>query len=221
MKDETTLLPDEAVAADPQARPASRLRTRFGGTEGNEILTSASALVLTLLLLAEGVTILRVEGLRGAHMFIGLVLIPPLLVKLGSVGYRFARYYAGTRAYVEKGPPLLALRLLAPLLVAATIAVFVTGVILMIDGRRRGNVFQLHKLSFIAWGVLFGIHFLAYLPRMVRSLQVDWSAARRQSVPGSGARAMLVAASIGGGVALALALLPQIDAWKPERFFFH
>ena len=221
MKEETTLLPDEAVAADPRARPTERLRTRFGGTEGNEILTSASALVLTLLLFAEGVTILRIGGLRGAHMFIGLVLIPPLVLKLASVGYRFARYYIGTRAYVEKGPPLLALRLLAPLLVAMTIAVFATGVILMIDGNRRGSVFQLHKLTFIAWGVLFAIHFLAYLPRMVRSIEVDWRAARRQRVPGTTARACLVVASIGGGIALALALLPQIDKFNPERFFFH
>lgn len=221
MKDETSLLPDEAVAADAHARPPSRLHTRFGGAEGNEILTSASALVLTLLLLAEGVTILSIRGLRGAHMFIGFVLIPPLLLKLAGVGYRFVRYYAGAREYVDKGPPLLPLRLLAPLLVAATIAVFATGVVLMINGNRRGSMFQLHKLTFIAWGVVFAIHFLAYVPRMLRSLEVEWRSARRQRVPGAGARAMLVAASIGGGVALALALLPQIDAFNPERFLFH
>jgi hypothetical protein len=64
-------------------------------------------------------------------------------------------------------------------------------------------------LSFIVWGVVFAVHLLAYLPRMVRSLR----AARREAVPGAGIRGMLVAAAVGGGAALALALLPAIDAW--------
>jgi hypothetical protein len=54
------------------------MRARLGGIEGNEILTSATALVLTMLLLAEGVTIVDMGGLLSAHMFIGLVLIPPV-----------------------------------------------------------------------------------------------------------------------------------------------
>ena len=68
---------------------------RLGGTEGNEILTGATAVVLTLLLIAEGVTIVLIGDLLSAHMFIGMALIPPVLLKLGSTGYRFARYYAG------------------------------------------------------------------------------------------------------------------------------
>jgi hypothetical protein len=68
---------------------------RLGGTDGNEVLTSATAVALTLLLVAEGVTIIRMGGLRNAHMFIGMVLIPPVLLKLGSTGYRMVRYYEG------------------------------------------------------------------------------------------------------------------------------
>jgi hypothetical protein len=48
----------------------------------------------------------------------------------------------------------------------------------------------------------------------VRSLRSDWSEARREEVPGSGLRAMLIAAAIGGGVAVAFALLPSIDVWQ-------
>jgi hypothetical protein len=76
-----------------------------------------------------------------------------------------------------------------------------------------GTVITLHKAAFIAWGVLFVIHFLAYLPRMVRSLRADWGASRRRSVPGSSLRAMLLASSLGGGVALAVAALSLIDRW--------
>src|SRR4051794_34861962 len=95
-------------------RHAARLsrRHRFGGTEGNEILTSATAAILTILLIAEGITIIRRGGLVSVHMFVGMLLIPPVLLKLASTGYRFARYYMGARIYREKGPPLLVLRLL-------------------------------------------------------------------------------------------------------------
>jgi hypothetical protein len=190
-------------------RKSLERRDRFGGVEGNEILTSATAVVLIGLLAAEGYTIVDMHGLVTAHMFIGLVLIPPVGMKLGSTGYRFVRYYTGSPPYRTKGPPILPLRVLAPVLVAATLMVFVTGVLLLVAGRKSGAVLQLHQLSFIVWGVVFAVHLLAYLPRMVRSLR----AARRETVPGAGFREMLVAAAVGGGAALALALLPAIDAW--------
>ena len=96
---------ESASRNETRSAVVRRHRDRLGGTEGNEILTSATAAVLTVLLLAEGITILRMGGLVSVHMFIGLVLIPPVLLKLGSTGYRFVRYYTGARAYREKGPP--------------------------------------------------------------------------------------------------------------------
>ncbi|HET9677138.1 MAG TPA: hypothetical protein VFP21_06505 [Solirubrobacterales bacterium] len=189
-------------------------RWSFGGVAGNEILTCAIALVLTFLLLAEGVTLLRLGPLLVPHMFIGFVLVPLVLLKLGSTGYRFVRYYARTPAYREKGPPLLPLRLMAPVLVAATLGVFVTGVALLVVGHKSDTLLLLHKASFIVWGAVFGIHFLAYLPRVVRSLRTDWGTARRHAVPGAAVRATLVTGALGGGLALALALLPTIDGWQ-------
>ena len=213
-------LQDEAVTSGRAQRrqetrhsaPLER-RERFGGTEGNEILTSATAVVLTGLLAAEGLTIVRMGGLVTAHMFIGLVLIPPMLLKLASTGYRFVRYYTGSRAYRAAGPPPLPLRLLAPVLVATTIAVFVTGVLLLVAGHKSGTLLEIHKVSFIVWGVVFAVHFLAYVPRVVRSLRADWGAARREAVPGAGLRGTLLAAAIGGGAALALSVLPAMNAW--------
>ena len=181
--------------------------------EGNEILTSAAAVLLVVLLTAEGITIVHMRGLLSAHMFIGLVLIPPVVVKLGSTGYRMVSYYAGSRAYRLNGPPLLPLRLMAPVLVASTLAVLASGVALLAAGHKSSTALTIHKLSFIVFGVMFAVHFLAYVPRVVRSLRADWGAARRHAVPGAGARAMLVAAAVGGGAALALALLPTILAY--------
>ena len=170
--------------------------------------------MLTVLLVAEGITILRIGGLVSVHMFIGLVLIPPVLLKLASTGYRFVRYYTGARAYREKGPPPLPLRLLAPVLVAATAGVFVTGVLLLLLGHRSDQLLLLHKITFIAWGAVFGVHFLAHIPRVIRSLGGDWGAGRRRALPGAGVRGMLVAASLGAGVALALSLLGAIAGWQ-------
>lgn len=192
---------------------------QFGGTDGNEVLTSAAAVVLTLLLAAEGVTILNLSWLRGPHMFIGMVLIPPVLVKLGSTGYRFARYYTRAPAYREKGAPLLPLRLLAPILVGATLVVFATGVALLIIGHRSGLLLQLHKVSFIVWGATFAVHFLVYLPRVARSLTSDWTAARRREIPGSHMRLVLLIGSIAAGIALALAVLSLISGWHGEQSF--
>ena len=184
------------------------------GVVGNEILTSATAVVLTALLIAEGVTVIHMNGLGTVHMFIGLVLIPPVLLKLASTGYRFGRYYTRSRAYRAKGPPPLPMRVLAPVLVVTTIAVLATGVLLLAAGHKDGTLLEIHKVTFILWLAVFGVHLLAYVPRVVRSLRADWGAARRETVPGAGLRAMLLAASLGGGVALALSLLSSMNSWR-------
>lgn len=128
-----------------QATPHDHL----GGTEGNQILTSADGAILTILLLAEGVTILWLGDLLTPHMFIGLVLIGPVLLKLSSTGYRFARYYTDSPSYREKGEPPLALRLLAPVLIALTVVVLGTGVWLLLLGHNSDTVLEVHQLSFI------------------------------------------------------------------------
>jgi hypothetical protein len=211
---------DRGAASRATAGERGHGADHLGGTDGNEVLTSATAVVLTGLLAVEGVTILRMRSLVSVHMFIGMVLIPPIALKLGSTGYRFVRYYAGSPAYREKGPPPLALRLLAPVLVATTISIFVTGVWLMLLGHRSDQVLFLHKLSFFIWGGLFVIHFVWHGPRMARSLRQDWGAVGRRTVPGAGMRGMLVAASLGGGLALALALLSVIDGWHGRHPLF-
>jgi hypothetical protein len=159
------------------------------------------------------VTVLNVEGLVGPHMFIGLVLIPPVLLKLGTTGYRFARYYAGSAAYREQGPPKLLLRLSAPVLVLATLSLLGTGVWMLALGHSSGGVLTAHKVSFGIWAAAFAIHFLAHAPTVVRSLRSDWKPALRGAAAGPGLQAMLVLASLGGGLALAISLLGLISGF--------
>ena len=188
-----------------------RPRERLGGTEGNELLTVSSAAILTLLLAAEGITLLQMGGLLSVHMFIGLVLIPPVLLKISSTGYRFARYYLRSPAYRQKGPPLFPLRLLAPVLVLSTVGIFVTGVLLLALGHKSDQLVLFHQAFFAAWAFAFGVHFLAYAPRLLRSVG-DWQGTRTR-VPGSGVRGALVASALGAGVALAISLTSAIAAW--------
>jgi len=202
-----------ARRADTRRAGKLSWRDRLGGTGGNEILTSATAAVLTILLIAEGITIIRMGGLVSVHMFVGMLLIPPVLLKLANTGYRFARYYMGARTYREEGPPPLALRLLAPVLVVSTVGVFVSGVWLLLLGHRSDQLLLIHKVSFIVFGVVFAIHFLAYAPRVVRSLRADWGSFRRQAVP---ERDFVDCSSLprsGAGLALALSLLSAISGW--------
>ena len=198
----------------PQAR-ATRTPRAAAAVERNALITHTAAAVLTILLLAEGLTLPDMHGLLHAHMFIGLVLIPPVLLKLGSTGYRFARYYSGAPAYREKGPPRPLLRLLAPVLVATTALIFVSGVWLLLLGHHSDLVLTVHKVSFIVWSGIFGVHFLAYVPTAARSLVGRPSAGRA----GSRIAAALALTSVGAGVLVALALLARIDAWHGHRFF--
>ena len=145
-------------------------------------------------------------------MFIGLALIPPVLLKLASTGYRFARYYTGAPTYRAKGPPLMLLRVLAPILVASTAMIFATGVWLLLLGHHSDQVLMLHKVAFFVWSGVFGVHFLAYLPRAARSLGAALGSTARMRT-GSRLSATLVALSLGAGLVLALALLSHISGW--------
>ena len=78
---------------------------RGGGIAGNERLTGSTGAVLFVLLFVEGVTILSLDALMPLHVLVGIALIPPVLLKLASTGYRLARYYTGDATYVRRGPP--------------------------------------------------------------------------------------------------------------------
>src|SRR5437660_12665963 len=81
-----------------------------GGPAGNARLTAWTGLVLLVLFVAELVTLLDVHGLISWHVALGVLLIPPALLKTASTGWRIVRYYSGNRPYRQAGPPALFLR---------------------------------------------------------------------------------------------------------------
>jgi hypothetical protein len=191
------------------ARLTSLLR---GGTEGNERLTAMTAVVLLVLLAVEGVTLLAIRPLLSLHVFFGLLLIPPVALKLGATGYRFARYYLRDQEYVRKGPPAALMRMLvAPGLVAATVGIFVTGVALLAIGPGGGVVLGLHKASFVVWSAAFAIHVLAYVLRIPGLVASDWGSGRRTS--GASLRVGVLAAALVLGLIVAVAALPAAGPW--------
>jgi len=201
-------------ARDESVRPAGARVTRLlrGGTEGNARLTATTGLVLLVLLAVEGVTILSIRQLLSVHVFVGLLLVPPVALKLGVTGYRFLRYYTRAAEYVRKGPPLLLMRMLvAPGLIAATLVVFGTGVALLAVGPGGGIVLGLHKASFFVWLGAFGVHVLVYARRVRGLVAADWGRGHRTS--GSALRFGIVALALLVGLTVALAALPAAGPW--------
>src|SRR4029077_11478802 len=124
------------------------------GVAGNARLTGGAAAILLVLLAIEGATIPFIGPLVGPHVFIGMLLIPPVLLKLASTGYRFARYYSGNPSYARKGPPPLPMRLVAPGGVLSTEALLGTRIWLLVVGPENDTASFLHKAGFIAWFAL-------------------------------------------------------------------
>jgi hypothetical protein len=183
-------------------------RVRAPSPDGNERLTSSTGLVLLVLLLVETLTTLALRTYLNVHLFLGLLLLPPVALKLASTGWRFARYYSHNEPYVRAGPPRLLLRILAPLLIASTLALFGTGVAMIVVGHRGGQLRTLHTFSFVAWGVLIGVHVLAYLTRVLRDGTMDWRRNAVDVVAGVRSRRVILVSALLAGVVLASATLP-------------
>lgn len=184
-------------------------------TEGNERLTALNAVVLIALLAVEGVTIVFMRPLVSVHLFVGLLLIGPVALKLGSTGWRFARYYLRTAAYRAKGPPHLLLRATAPVVVVSTVVVLVSGVWLLVAGpSSRDAVLPWHKVSFIVWVAFTSLHVLAHLPSLPRAMSAEY-ASRRGDAASNGrlARQLALAAALVAGVVLALLFVPDFAVW--------
>lgn len=195
-----------------------------GGIVGNERLTAATGILLIALFAALGVTIVRIGSLISVHLFIGLLLIPPVALKMASTGYRFARYYTANPVYRQRGAPPTPLRLLAPLVVFFTIAVFATGIALLFVGPgSSGTLRLLHKLSFFLWIAVTAIHVIAHLPDLPRAFTI-----RRQGrleynpyAAGRAGRTISLLGALVAGLVLALLLLPQSKAWSQPGALHH
>ena len=189
--------------------------TRRLNPEGNERLTAAVGLVLLVLTIVElGTILFGLHQYLSLHVFVGLVLVPPVLLKLASTGWRFTRYYTGSEPYRLAGAPELAMRLLAPLLVAATVVLFASGIAMgLLHGHSLVIARRLHGPVSVLWIILVGVHVLVYLKRALISSKHDVTAASRASVRGARGRTYLLAGVVVAGIVVGVATLPLQHRW--------
>jgi hypothetical protein len=195
-----------------------------GGTTGNQRLTVAAGVLLLAPLAVIGVTIISLRNLLWVHLFVGMLLIGPVALKLGSTGYRFVRYYSGNVAYRREGPPQALLRVIAPMVVLSTLVVLASGVALLFAGpQSRGTLLPIHKISFIVWAAFTGIHLLGHLPSIPKALRADYGTAARLSpnVTGRSGRVLSLAGALAAGLVLAILVIPEFAPWVHASGLFH
>jgi hypothetical protein len=204
---------DRQVSAREPAR--HRAHSAVGGTAGNEKLTAMTGAVLLVGFAIEGFTVLEIRRLLFLHFLVGLLLIGPVLLKIGSTMYRFISYYTGAQPYVRNGPPAPLLRALGPLVILTSIAVLGTGVILAVTGPGTGPWLLLHKAAFIAWFAVMTIHVLNYAPRLPRLLgaRPAGPGSAAVSVAGARIRCLALALSLAAGAGVAAAAMNLSVGW--------
>jgi hypothetical protein len=186
----------------------------LGGPDGNARLTGMTAAVLLVLLAAEGATLLQLGALITPHVVIGMVLVPFVAVKLATTGWRMVQYYRGAAPYRARGAPPLLLRLLGPVLVVVTVAVFASGIaLLLVPHAWRDSMFFLHKASFVLWFGAMAVHVLGHVLDTSRLAPADFVARTRSQVRGAGVRMWTLAASLVVGLLLAVLMAPTVGPW--------
>ena len=165
-------LADLAATAVGQAHREEPALPRTGGPAGNARLTAWTGLVLLLGFAVEGVTLVAMHQLISVHILVGALLVPPVLLKTATTGWRVVRYYLAAQAYTDAGPPPVVLRALGPLVVGLTLAALASGLWLVVTGPegRRPTVsvvgvgiswLTVHQAFVIGWFVVTTVHVLA------------------------------------------------------------
>jgi hypothetical protein len=196
----------DAARREPIAPPSRATRATSASNDGvraNERLTASLGVLLLVGFAAEGVTILLgVKAVLPAHVFIGVLLVPPVMLKVGTTTYRMVRYYAGDPAYVDRGPPAWLLRIAGPLVVLSTAVVLVTGIAAVVIDPRPDWAESGHKTSVLAWAGLMAVHLLGHARETPAKATADWR--RGRAVAGRRGRVLAIVAVIALGIAFGL-----------------
>jgi CO/xanthine dehydrogenase FAD-binding subunit len=193
-------------------RTLDHVAARFpGGTAGNRNLTASLGALLLVGILGEFATlVLGLQRTLPVHILLGVALIPIVTLKLASTGWRMIRYYTNDPTYRREGPPRPFLRGIAPLVVGSTVALFGSGVGLIVAGPNSHLFRAAHSASFVLFLLVLGAHVLAHLPNLHRFAFADWMRVRAQ---GHALRRGVVAFALVSGGAFAIAALQTLAPW--------
>jgi hypothetical protein len=191
-----------------------RPRSDNRGVAANEQLTAMAGAALLVVFVVELATVSNLGTLLSVHVFVGVLMAGPLAVKLGSTGWRFIRYYTGNPAFVRHGPPPLPLRLLAPLVVASTLAVVGSGIALVVTGPASPGPFvALHVISFLVWMPAIAIHVIGHFLEVPRLIAKDLRRGAPEPAPGRRLRPGVTLGMLAAGAIAALLLSPAAAPW--------
>ena len=213
--------PQLGIPGDPAAVDVVQASARLTGLTG---------LVLLVGLFVEGLTLVSIHQMIAVHIIVGMLLIPPTLLKLGSVSVRFVAYYKGDPAFRKAGPPQPILRILGPIVVASTVVLFASGIWLTVSGPVGGLgslASGLHKASFVIWFGSMSIHVLGHLREIPKTAFADWLTRTGRTVTtygskivpvrGSRARMIAVAVSIVAGLVITILTSGMAGPWGSFR----
>ncbi len=206
----------KALLAWYGVRPFARHRPHVR-RPGNARLVALSGLALLVLLPIPYGSALSLDLLWRVHFFSSLVLIPLLLVKFAGTGWRALRYYLRDAAYRADGPPHPMARLSAPVLVLSTIVLFVSGVVMMLDGNRFAPWSTVHNGAAIVFTGALGLHLLAHLWDAPADAAADLRRARSDGTsPGGRRRVVITVVAFVVGIVLATVAMPSAQ-WATSR----
>jgi hypothetical protein len=193
------------------------------GVAGNTRLTSATGMVLLILLAVEGVTILSIRQMITLHVFVGIMLLGPVLLKTGSTVYRFVRYYSGSPTYQKKGPPHPLLRVLGPFVILSSLALLASGIALIVVGTQGSDwLLVVHQTCFWVWVAVMAVHLVGHL---WESVVTAWTEIRT-ALSGKAARQrrlryIVIALALVLGTGTAMVLLPTAAPWTTRQVDHH
>ncbi|WAH41324.1 hypothetical protein NZD89_24225 [Alicyclobacillus fastidiosus] len=198
--------------------PSTQTKKRSTRVVRNERMTALAGAVLFVLIVIELVITANLHELISVHIFVGVLLSGPLIVKMFSTGYRFFRFYTRSAVFVQKGPPNIWLRLLAPFLVIITLLVFISGFGLALVGpTHTGLFFKIHAVSVALWLPLIAVHIYAHIRKVPRLIASDWSKKSEFRVPGRARRLGINSSALVVGLIAAVVMIPVSAPWRHWR----
>jgi len=184
------------------------------GVRANLRLTALVGLAMIVPLLVVTLSGLSFDQLWRVHYFAGFLLVPLLLLKLATTGYRMAAYYLGNRRYRRAGPPAPLLRILAPVLVISTVVLFLSGIVMWLENSRLQPWSTLHTDAAVVFCVTASVHLLAYLRRASSESAAEL---RRRTRSGVRLRGALGATLVVGVVLAVVTIAPSQLPARPHH----
>jgi hypothetical protein len=189
--------------------------------EANARLTASTSVLLLVLIVGEMATVfLNPRNVLTLHDTIGLILVPLVVLKLGSTTWKAVGYYIAANGFRELGPPAWFFRILGPLIGVLTVALLASGVVLVVDpASTHGPALLVHKVSFYLWLIATIAHAAPHLKEGFTLAWCDVAAVVRGAVRGARLRvgAVLAFAAVGAVLALALASHAEIYMGRYHR----